>query len=65
MKMTSAQAAKLLRQWNESLKALQDEKKIQKPFSLLWERILNPFDRNMIMLPCRRNRLPLKPTSAS
>ena len=56
MKMTSAQAAKLLRQWNESLKALQ---------RLLWERISNLSDRNMTMLPCRRNRLPLKPTSAS
>lgn len=65
VKMTSAQAAKLLRQWNESLKALQDEKKIPKHFLLLWERILNRFDRNMTMLPCRRNRLPLKPTFAS
>lgn len=65
MKMTSAQAAKLLRQWNESLKALQRREENTKPFSLLWERILNPFDRNMTMLPCRRNRLPLKPTSAS
>ena len=27
MKMTSAQAAKLLRQWNESLKALQRRRK--------------------------------------
>lgn len=65
MKMTSAQAAKLLRQWNESLKALQRREENTKTFLASLGRISNPFDRNMTMLPCRRNRLPLKPTSAS
>ena len=32
MKMTSAQAAKLLRQWNESLKALQRREENTKTF---------------------------------
>ena len=38
MKMTSAQAAKLLRQWNESLKALQRREENTKTFlASLWE----------------------------
>ena len=41
MKMTSAQAAKLLRQWNESLKALQRREENTKTFLAVWAAVLS------------------------